>query len=308
MAGAIQRGDLGAYALVHFIGDGRIVKEKGTDIAMRAEVDEFIEHLEHKMQPDFHVDPDKYMAKSTLTLGEISNLLSDLPEDARNMFASMLPKSVLQKTGLSDEQIKEMNKAAKQDFAESLGAILQDIASMPKEKLEQARLEPKEIRAIEEGADNAKRGDFKAVMAAVSVKGQFEQGVEFDALNVKDYWKRLAAGDFEIGELHRKNERAQEAEAEKEAETRKKDKAQKSDAKIGAEDKESRKSFAERVGDAGKEHAQKHMEKAKRSLSRVSDEQEERDREEEDIPGHHVSESRHLGGTRVERHTQHALH
>jgi hypothetical protein len=161
IAEAIRKGDVAPISLVHWIGEGKLIKEKGRKLATSAEVASLVGHAEKAPQAmSINITPKDYYADASFSKGDLKLALSSLEGEERTIFASMFPDAVLTQAGLSDSDVAGIRKSQIHSYEHTLAEVLAGIAAKSDKELESEGLAGNEIKQIRDA------------VAAIAEKGE----------------------------------------------------------------------------------------------------------------------------------------
>ncbi len=183
IAEAIYTGEMHPMALVNLVGERKIVKPGGKDVATRSEIDVAINEQKEKMPARFDIDPDEYIAEAGFSIDDVKATIDSQEGRAHDFAMSVYPKEVLLKAGYKDDEIELAYANEKAHMAEDLGKTFLDLATLSDEELKAANITPDEIKHVREWAEEYREQGPEAVIAHMVKKGEFEKSAEFLAAN-----------------------------------------------------------------------------------------------------------------------------
>ncbi len=254
IATALTDGVVHPQALIHLVGDRKIVLAQGKDVASIADVHTAINEVAELMPAKYYVDADSYLGENVMTEQDIKGLLNDLKGPQRDFFASLLPDDVLKRFGFKDIDIFDVRQRTEATFAGNLRQVLLDIATQPDEVLREAKYKDEEIKKLRDAAPKLQKDGLRSQVAAVSSfvapRGEFKEGLAWLAINHVEYWKKLSRGEMQVGDMYKQAGEKLYSKEEKKREHH----AANDDAPEEEHTRGTSKSFAERVGKKDSTH------------------------------------------------------
>ena len=163
IAQAMKRGDLAAMTLLRWVGEGKLIKDKGRKLATVAEVKQLLGTAEKAPQPSIHVEPKTYYADASFSKADLKLAIGALHGNERVMFAALFPDSILSEVGIKDAEIKSIRDASRQNYEVMLAQVLGGIAAKSDKELEREGLAGNEIKQLRDAYDALKEKGVAAL-------------------------------------------------------------------------------------------------------------------------------------------------
>lgn len=157
IAESLAAGRLDGLALVRLVGERKIVREGGRNVAHESVVAQEIEKLENEMRHVEFVDNQRYFEESSFTPQELKEMW-DIGDDERKAWMiDQVPTSVLEYAGIAPGEIKTVADKEKvsfekdqQAFYERLANTVEAVTSVDQKTLELSGATRRELNLLEQ--------------------------------------------------------------------------------------------------------------------------------------------------------------
>ncbi len=149
LADAIDKGDISALALIDYIGNGKIVRNKGRLIASTEEVTAMIEHDAVKHVQHLAVDPKDFWSDAPYNAKEGKEEFASLQGEERIWATTLVPHDMRKQFGITDQESKEADAIPAKQLEKVLAELTLGAGTLSDEalhELEQASPEIKQLR------------------------------------------------------------------------------------------------------------------------------------------------------------------
>lgn len=163
LAAALRKGDIGALALVNYIGSGKIIRNKGRLIASADEVEAMIEHDAGKHVVSVAIDPKDFWSDASYTAKEGKEAFLALQGEERQLAIALVPHGIRKEFGVSDKESKEVDAAMVKNMDRSIAEAILGINELDDNALCLEGLAKVEIAQFREAAQQIKRQGEAAV-------------------------------------------------------------------------------------------------------------------------------------------------
>lgn len=168
VAKAIRKGDISALSLIHFVGEGKIIRNHGRAIAAPADIQRLIEHESPKQTSYIHIDPAEYYKDAAFTREDLKTALATLQGNERQHLMMIVPDAVLEEAGIKPDDIKTLRTTTAPQYERILMDTITGLSAKPDKELKTQGLSNTEIKQLRKAyAQVEERGleaihDFKA--------------------------------------------------------------------------------------------------------------------------------------------------
>lgn len=214
VAEAIRKGRIDAMALVHLVGEQRIIKNNGRAVADADEVLAAIEKMAGVERAP-RMEPKDFYANVSFTKDQFKDALSQLEGEEKQRLMSLASNDVLKDLGYSEKEIKDVREHTKARYDEILSNAVLGIAAIDDEALkkdgmpqsQRKQLRKMEAEIVQEGTDavvTSKKGGAHALDAERLVLDHVMSKVTTD----KTYLGKLAEKGASLSASHESRQEA----------------------------------------------------------------------------------------------------
>jgi hypothetical protein len=163
LAAALAKGDIGALSLVHYIGGGKIIRNKGRLIATSDEVEAMIEHGAGKTEQRLSVDPKDFWSDAPYNAQEGKEAFAALEGEERQIAIALIPHEVRKQFGISDKESKEADASCAKEMDAHMAEAILGAHALGDKMLRELGLANPEIKAIAAAAQKIEEEGVGAV-------------------------------------------------------------------------------------------------------------------------------------------------
>lgn len=200
IAESIRKGRIDALALVHLIGEQRVIKNNGRAIADADEVLGAIEKLSG-VERSPSMNPKDFYSNVSFTKDQFKDALSKLDGEEKHRLMSLASNEVLKDLGFSDSEIKQVREETKARYDEVLSNAVLGIAANDDEVLKKDGMpqsQRKQLRKME--AEISKEG----TEAVVTSKKGGAHALDAERLVLDHVVNKVATDKTYLGKLAEK--------------------------------------------------------------------------------------------------------
>lgn len=183
LAKALKKGDIGALALVEYIGGGKIIRNQGRAIASSDDVEAMIEHDHGKHQSQASVDPKEFWCNAAYSERDAKEAFAELKGEERAIAISWIPRDLRKQFGISEKESAEVDASAAKEMDEHIAEAIVATSKMDKKTLKNLGIADVEIKQLMEAAREVEQGGAKAAHSLKS-SAMHPNGIERILLSV----------------------------------------------------------------------------------------------------------------------------
>ena len=152
VAEAIRKGDLSTMSLIRLVGEGKIIKKQGRDLATPEEVSDLVAQEAPKQLSYANVSPAEYFKDAVFSRAQLKEALKALDGDEKAQFAALFHDAVLADAGMDKKEIKAMREATLKHYDSRLCELVLGLNAQSDAELQKDGLSHGEIEHLRKAA------------------------------------------------------------------------------------------------------------------------------------------------------------
>lgn len=183
IADAIMSGKLAVRGLVRLVGEEMVVTHHGDgyEIKSEEEIARAVQEISTAaLARENEISRDKFMShfeRAASVEDTIQKNLADFKGMERDLFITLMPLDILERSGLSKKEIRESRMRAQENIYDNMAAAVLHLASRDEAYLQEHGLSLKEVKYLQAVSERVQAGDMKMLHELVDNKKQGLQNI-----------------------------------------------------------------------------------------------------------------------------------